>query len=218
MAIPEEDRVLLHARDVEGEALPDWRMMFATLKARFETKDFATALRLADEIGLAAEEADHHPDLDIRWGKLLVRTSSHDVGGVTRRDVRLARRISELAAAAGVTPRPDLVQTVEIALDVDDHPAVKPFWQSVLGLAATADDELADPDGSHPTVWFQRSTEMTQRWHFDVRVPPEQVEARIKAALDAGGTLVSDEHAPRFWVLADARGNQACLTTWQGRG
>jgi 4a-hydroxytetrahydrobiopterin dehydratase len=48
-------------------------------------------------------------------------------------------------------------------------------------------------------------------------VPPEVAPGRIQAAIDAGGTLVTDEFAPMFWVLADAQGNKACVTTWQGR-
>jgi 4a-hydroxytetrahydrobiopterin dehydratase len=55
------------------------------------------------------------------------------------------------------------------------------------------------------------------RIHLDISVPHDEAQARIEAALDAGGTLVSDSHAPAFWVLADAEGNEACMTTWQGR-
>lgn len=217
MPIPDEDKVLLHARDVEAAGLPDWRMLFDTLRARFDTGDFAKALRLADAIGVAADEADHHPDLDVRYGHLNIRLLSHDVQGVTQRDVRLARRISELAVEQGVSAALEGLQTVELALDVDDRDAVKPFWASVLGLQDTHPSELTDPDGAQHTVWFQRSQDMEQRWHVDVRVPPEQLQARLQAALDAGGTLVTDEHAPAFWVIADARGNKACFTTWEGR-
>jgi hypothetical protein len=45
----------------------------------------------------------------------------------------------------------------------------------------------------------------------------DQAEARIAAALAAGGHLVSDAHAPMWWVLADAEGNEACVATWVGR-
>ncbi len=48
-------------------------------------------------------------------------------------------------------------------------------------------------------------------------MPPEVVDSRIRQALDAGGTLVSDHEAPAVWVLADPQGNKACITTWQGR-
>ena len=52
-------------------------------------------------------------------------------------------------------------------------------------------------------------------------VPPEVAEERVRAAVAAGGTLVSDAEAPSFWVLADAYGNQVCICTGldrEGRG
>ena len=55
------------------------------------------------------------------------------------------------------------------------------------------------------------------RIHFDISVPHDQARDRIAAALDHGGRLLSDAGAPAFWVLADAEGNEACVTTWQGR-
>ena len=70
-------------------------------------------------------------------------------------------------------------------------------------------------------MWFQKSDdasgEAPQRFHLDIRVPPEVAEERVKAVLEAGGTLVSDERAPTFWVLGDKHGNKACITTWLGR-
>jgi 4a-hydroxytetrahydrobiopterin dehydratase len=50
-----------------------------------------------------------------------------------------------------------------------------------------------------------------------VWVPHDQGEARVAAAIAAGGHLVSDDHAPSWWVLADAEGNEACVATTQGR-
>ncbi len=55
------------------------------------------------------------------------------------------------------------------------------------------------------------------RIHFDVSVPHDEAAHRISAALAAGGVLLSDDRAPAFWILADAEGNEACVTTWQGR-
>ena len=48
-------------------------------------------------------------------------------------------------------------------------------------------------------------------------VPHDEVQARLDAALAAGGTLVTDRFAPSWWVVADAEGNEACLCTWQPR-
>jgi 4a-hydroxytetrahydrobiopterin dehydratase len=81
-----------------------WRQTDGALHARFATGDFATGLRFVNEVGAAAEAADHHPDLDLRYGHVDVHLWSHDAGGVTDRDHGLAARIDELAAALGLPP------------------------------------------------------------------------------------------------------------------
>ena len=211
----------LTPQQVEAEGLADWRVLFQALHARFRTGDFATGLRLVEGIGAAAEEMNHHPDLDLRYGQVHVRLFSHDVFGVTSRDITLARRISELAAGLGVAADPAAVQVLEIALDSADAATIKPFWRAVLGLQdSPLHDELIDGGGILPTLWFQPTEphdEPRQRFHLDIRVPPDEAFARVEAALAAGGTLVSDDRAPAFWVLADAEGNKACVTTWKGR-
>ena len=55
------------------------------------------------------------------------------------------------------------------------------------------------------------------RLHFDVWVPHDEARRRIEATVTAGGKLINDAEAPAFWVLADPEGNEACVTTWQGR-
>jgi 4a-hydroxytetrahydrobiopterin dehydratase len=81
-------------------------------------------------------------------------------------------------------------------------------------------DPLIDPMWQGPAIWFQQMSaprDQRNRIHFDVSVPHDEARRRVRAALDAGGVLVSDARAPAFWVLADAEGNEACVTTWQGR-
>ena len=212
---------ILSLRDVEAEGLSDWRLLFSALHTRFRTRSFATGLELVNRIGEEAEAMNHHPDLDLRYPHLNVRLTSHDSGGVTARDIRLARKISEFAASANVAADPSAVSVLELALDSEDYRAIKPFWRAVLALRdSRAEEELVDPDGALPTLWFQETDAHEpprQRFHVDVRVPPEVARERIDAALAAGGTLVSEEHAPSFWVLADAQGNKACVTTGEGR-
>lgn len=211
----------LSPQDIEGEGLADWRVLFNALHARFKTGSFASGLDLVNRIGAAAEERNHHPDIDLTYPQVDVRLSSHDVGGVTRRDIELASAISGFAADLGAEAAPGEVQVLELALDSADHEEIKPFWEVVLGMQRSEQfDELVDNSGRLPTLWFQETDPHDpprQRFHLDIRVPPEVAEARVQAALDAGGTLVSDERAPAFWVLADAQGNKACVTTWQGR-
>jgi 4a-hydroxytetrahydrobiopterin dehydratase len=213
---------ILSFSDVEAAGLSDWRQLFEALRTRFLTRDFTTGLRLANRVGELAEAANHHPDVDLRYPHVNITLFSHDVFGVTSRDVDLARAISAVAAELGVRADPTVVAVVELGLDTWDHEEIKPFWRAVLGMEDHPhyEHELRDLSGTQPTLWFQdteRHDEPRQRFHLDVRVPAEVAEARIAAAIEAGGMLVTDEFAPRFWVLADAQGNKACVTTGRGR-
>jgi 4a-hydroxytetrahydrobiopterin dehydratase len=62
-----------------------------------EATGFLAAIRLVDAVAQAAEQADHHPDIDIRWRTVTFRLSTHSAGGVTAKDIDLARRINALA-------------------------------------------------------------------------------------------------------------------------
>ena len=202
--------------------LPDWRSIHEALEARFHTGDFARGLKLVAGIGEVAEELNHHPDLDLRYRHLNVRLMTHDVWAKTMRDVELARRVSELAASMGVTADPLAVSRLEIGLDTWDADEIRPFWLAVLGLHQHPRfaDDLVDADGNLATLWFQHCephAEPTQRYHLDLRVPPEIADERIEAGLAAGGILVSDEKKPRFVVLADPQGNKVCVCTQIGR-
>lgn len=204
------------------EGLADWRMMFQTLETRFRTDSFERGLEVVARIGEVAADLDHHPELDLRFATLHVRLISRDVFGVTSRDLDLARRISAAAADLGVEADPGAVEIVELALDTADRDEIKPFWRAVLGYEdhPLHDGEVRDLAGIGPALWFQQTDphdEPRQRFHLDVRVPPEVAGPRIEAALAAGGTLVTDEHAPAFIVLADPQGNKVCVTTGLGR-
>ncbi len=203
--------------EIAAAGLTGWTLMPGGIRTRLLTKDFRTGMQLVASIGEAAEAADHHPDLDLRYPHLDVLLTSHDEGGVTQRDIDLARRISELAEAVGVALSNDLV-TLELALDTPDGGRISPFWASIWSGRAEGQDVI-DPSGALPLLWFQPSggQEPRQHWHPDVWVDPEHVQARIDAALAAGGELVTTEYAPSYWVLADPEGNKVCLCTWQER-
>jgi 4a-hydroxytetrahydrobiopterin dehydratase len=199
--------------DLEGAGLSDWRWLLGGLHAHFASGGFAAGLALVNQIGDLAEAADHHPDVDLRYRYVRVGLTSHDAGGVTSRDVDLARQISAAAAQLGIAADPARLSLLEVGLDAVDEKAIEPFWRAVLGL----DDGSG---GDLPPVWFQRTEPHAvprQRFHLDVIVPTEVARQRIEAALAAGGTLVSDDRAPAFTVLADAEGNKACICTPAGR-
>jgi len=213
------DKTALRGQQIHDQAPEGWRKVLDRLIVRFETGDFNKGAALVSEIAQVADEANHHPDVDLRYPHLTVSLKSHDVNAITARDIGLARRISELAAEAGVSAAAHAPDVLELALDTPDYGAIKPFWAAILGYQAQ-DDQVSDGADRTTTVWFQESDSEArdrQRWHLDVSVPHDVAQERIKAALDAGGTLVSDERAPAFWVLADADGNQACICTWESR-
>ena len=213
----------LTGQQIAAEGLDGWAYLLGGLQTRIHTKNFATGLGVVNAIGAAAEDMNHHPDLNLRYTHVDIRLTSHDEDGVTDRDIRLARAVSSIAAAAGARLDSSGVSRLELALDTPARESIVPFWAAVLATEHLSGpdfgDELSDPADGLPTVWFQESgsEEPRQRWHLDLWVEPAQVQPRIDAALAAGGTLVSDEEAPSFWVLADPEGNRACLCTWQDR-
>jgi len=146
-------------------------------------------------------------------------------------EIETVHAITEAVREAGSVTDPAVsdtdvraVQAIEIGVDALDIPAVRPFWKAVLDYVGETDDSeedaLVDPLGQGPAVWFQQmDTPRLQRnrLHLDVSVPHDEAPARIEAALAAGGKMLSDASAPAFWVMADPEGNEACITTWQGR-
>jgi 4a-hydroxytetrahydrobiopterin dehydratase len=74
--------------------LPGWRIDGEELAATWKFPDFATALAAAVRVGMLAEHADHHPDLELGWGRLAVRLTTHSAGRITDKDVDLAAAMS----------------------------------------------------------------------------------------------------------------------------
>lgn len=215
----------LTGQQVTEAHLTGWTILLsygqAGLQSRIHTANFATGLRIVESIGRAAEEMHHHAELDLRPTRVDVRLTSRDAGGVTDNDVTLARRISEITAAADAELECRTVSRIEFGLDTPAYAEIAPFWTAVLETEHIIgnDDwgDAGDPHQALPMIWFQRSAgkEPRQHWHPSVWVDPSRVRPRIDAALAAGGTLVSDEHAPSLWVLSDPDHNRIHLCTWQ---
>ena len=73
-----------------------WARQGAEIVKSHRGKDFAEALAYVNAVGGLAEEVNHHPDIDIRWNVVTLRLSTHSAGGITQRDLDLARRIDAL--------------------------------------------------------------------------------------------------------------------------
>ncbi|NEA33980.1 hypothetical protein G3I17_20240 [Streptomyces sp. SID13031] len=196
-----------------ADGVEDWRALYHLVSAHFRTGSLAAGVALVDEIGrLVDGSEEQYLSVDLRSAGVTV--------SLGRRDVGLARRISGVAKELGVSADPTAVQVVNVTLDALVGADVLPFWRAVLGYGQIGDDYLFDPLRRGPGFGLQElavARPERNRLHLDVAVPHDQAAERIAAALAAGGRLVSDVHAPKWWVLADAEGNEACVATWVDR-
>jgi 4a-hydroxytetrahydrobiopterin dehydratase len=195
----------------------DWRVVRDDACAHFRTGSFAAGVALVDAIGKLADAADHHPDVDLRSDGVTVRLRRDSRDGLSERQVAMAQQISAAARELDVPVDPTSLQIVQIAIDAMVIPDVLPFWRAVLGYRKVGDADLIDPLFQGPPVWFQQMDAprpQRNRIHIDLYVPHDQAEARVAAALAAGGHVVSDENAPEWWTLADAEGNEVDVAPW----
>ncbi len=80
----------------ELKSLHGWVLEGREIKKTFELKDFVHAMGFVNSVALLAEKANHHPDLDIRWNKVTLVLSTHSAGGLTEKDMALAKAIEGL--------------------------------------------------------------------------------------------------------------------------
>jgi 4a-hydroxytetrahydrobiopterin dehydratase len=220
----------------EATAPLGWRLLMTSLGTSIAVDSMARAADVATQIVTALGPADvARLRIDLRSDRVLVTIRSLDTWIVGSLEVDLARRVSELVHWRGLSTnarpteaRPGLRpnQVIEVGIDALDIPAIRPFWLAVLSYTpdlSVEDDgtsPIVDPYEQGPTIWFQQMDEprpQRNRVHFDIAVPHDEAEARMAAAIAAGGSIVYDAEAPAFWVLADVEGNEICICTWEGR-
>ena len=209
----------------EAEGTRDWPVLSNGATTFFPTDAFATSARLVQAIA-ELEGIEGHAGIDLRAGGVTVRllTVADDWWGMCRRDVELARRISAVAGDLGLTAESTGVQSVDpIIIGAVDIKKVMPFWQALMGYelrADSPDEDIVDPRGIGPGIWFEQvegPRSERNRMHVAVWVPYEQAEARVAAAVAAGGTVIYDRQAPAWWTLADPEGNEADVATSMNR-
>jgi 4a-hydroxytetrahydrobiopterin dehydratase len=212
----------------EAKGVDDWRLVGSDgACAYFRTGSFAAGARLMKAISEVPGIEDHHQvAIDVRRDAVNVSliTIADKYFGMSRRDVELAVQISAAARKLGFAADPSKVQSFLVIPGATDTKKVMPFWQAALGYERrpdTPDEDLIDPRGRGPGFWFEPMKEPRPgeggAIHVVIWVPLEEAEARIKAALAAGGHMVRDENAPSWWTLADAAGNEADIATVAGR-
>lgn len=77
-------------------SVPGWTLSGSAIARTFQFKDFPAAIKFVGVVALLAEEAWHHPDIDIRWNKVTLTLSTHDAGGLTEKDFALARKFDKV--------------------------------------------------------------------------------------------------------------------------
>ena len=136
--------------------------------------------------------------LTIADGCLTVRLT-RDLWQLEPRHVELARAVSAVARRTARSPTARPSQEVQLAIAAKPDAIDVGFWRAVLGYAPMADDNAVDPLGHGSTVWMQELDEakpLRHAMHVDVSVAREHVEARLAAALAAGGRVVDESEAP----------------------
>lgn len=212
------DRITGKQFDETG-GVEDWRGLWAGgfASTYFRTGSFADGAGLVRAISELPAAAHHPVDVDLRAQGVTVRLFTQEPGGLSTQDVELAREISAAARKLGVVADPSRVQHVQVCIDALVIPEVLPFWRAVLGYEKVSEEDVFDPGRVSPPFTFQQMDAprpQRNRIHIDVYVPRDRVEARIAAALAAGGHLVNDTHAPNWWTLGDAEGNEVDLAIW----
>ena len=77
--------------------MPDWKKKGATIARTYSFKDFPAAIKFINAVAKLAEQAWHHPDIDIRWNKVTLTLTTHDAGGLTKKDFALAGKFDRLS-------------------------------------------------------------------------------------------------------------------------
>ena len=201
---------------------PDWRIVSDGAVAFFPTDSFTASAGLVDALANVPRLGEHNFGIDVRREGVTVRvvTLREDMMGMTRRDLELARQVSDVARSLGLHAEPAQVQSLLVIPGAPNRPEIMPFWQAVLGYVRrpdSPDEDLIDPHDRGTAFWFEEMEEARPGGlgaiHLAVWLPIEEAQKRVDAALAAGGQLVRDDYAPAWWTLADRYGNEIDVAT-----
>lgn len=200
---------------VAAGGVDDWVVLHGGATAAFTVGSLLEATRLAEAVA-SVLGADSEALMTAASNRLTVRLT-RDIWQLELRHVEIARAVSAVARTHGATPDRSSVQEVQVAIAAKPDAVDVGFWRAVLGYSPMSDDNGVDPLGHGSTVWLQEldpAKPLRHAMHLDVSVARECAEQRIADALVAGGRIVDDSEAPRWWTLADRAGNRVCVAAW----
>ncbi len=199
-----------------ADGVGDWVVLHGGATAVFRVDSLHEAARVAAAIAAVPGASGAGVLLTLADDAVTVRLS-RDLWSLETHHVTLARSVSRAARTCGARADRAAVQEVQVAVAAKGEAIDVGFWRAVLGYLPMADDNAVDPLGHGSTVWMQEldaAKTLRHAMHLDVSVAREQVEARLAAALAAGGRIVDASHAPSHWTLADRAGNRVCICAW----
>lgn len=199
-----------------AEGVGDWGVLHGGATAVFQVDSLGEAVRIADSIAQAPGIAGKGVLLTLTDQHITIRLT-RDLWALESDHIELARAISAAVRKHTAVPDRAAIQEVQLAIAAKPAEVDIGFWRAVLGYAPMAGDNAVDPLGHGSTVWMQELEEgksLRHAMHIDVSVAREHVEARLAAAIAAGGRIVDDSHAPSYWTLSDRAGNRVCVCAW----
>lgn len=203
-----------------AEGVDDWVVLHGGATAVFVVSSLGEAAQLAQAVAQVPGTEGSGTVMTMADDCLTVRLT-RDLWHLEERHVELAQAISATARAQGAVADRSRVQEVQLAVAAKPESIDVGFWRAALGYAPASDDNAVDPLGHGSTVWMQEldaGKPLRHAMHVDVSVAREHVEARLAAALAAGGRIVDDTEAPASWILADRAGNRLCICAWPDGG
>jgi 4a-hydroxytetrahydrobiopterin dehydratase len=208
----------ISSKQFHGEVgVGDWRVVSSGVQALFRASSLRHAGSLVEPVCAAAEEHGILPDIDVRPEAVIVRVPPWDTGGIPAAAPRFATAVSEAAARLGLRADPAAIQSVGVYVAQHSDADVRPFFLAALGYVAVGDSDAIDPFRIHPDLAFNPLTDdkpKRGRTHLDVFVPASEAQARVDAALAAGGRLVDDSHAPAWWTIASPDNHGVDIASW----
>lgn len=175
-----------------AEDVGDWVVLHGGATAVSPVLSLCDAARLADAVAQVPCMDGAGALITIADDQVTVRLT-RDIWQLEPRHVELARAVSAVARQLGAVADRARAQEVQIAIAAHPETVDVGFWRAVLGYAGLADDNAVDPLGHGSTVWMQDLDEakpLRHAMHVDVSVAREHVQARLAAALAAGGRIV----------------------------
>jgi len=201
---------------LQADGLEDWVVLHGGPSAVFLTAGLADAAALAQAVAQLPGLDATRTQLSIVSNRLTVRLT-REIWKIEPDHVSLAREISKLAKSLGAVAAPSQVQEVQFAIAAKPDAIDLGFWRAALGYEPMLEDNAIDPLGVSSTVWMQDLDEakpLRHAMHIDVSLSKESAEARVEAAVQAGGIVVDGSHAPSWWIIADRSGNKVCVVAW----